>query len=235
MAGNFKPPVREKNFLDHSKLKLVCPNSKGKYSSLSFQITEAGNPRIVVYTNDPEDTADYGKITANMEPKTFFALLDLIKTAIDAPGKFREKIDNKHNWVGGQRTDKPQVVNSTIVSKDDEGVISIMISAPRRPNLAFPFQEDQYHNFVKNDGTPLTKGEASGRMARAWVKMLENVATLMMVINYKHPEKKDAPGGQGGGNRGGGGGGYQQRGGGGNAEAGASSGGTADLDELAGW
>lgn len=237
MAGDFKPQPRVKTILDNPKLRLVAPNAKGKMASLSFQNTPAGNPRIVVWTNDPDDTQDYGKITAAMEPKTFFALMQLIRTAANAPGEYREKIDNMHNWVGGQRSDKPQTVNSTIVSKDTEGVIYITISAPRRPNIKFPFMQDDYHHFVKSDGSPLEKAEVSKRLALSWVKMLESLMSILMVQQYVHPEKKDNKGGGnrtgGNFNRGGGGGNYGgSRGG---ESAGAAAGAGDDLDDLPGW
>lgn len=240
MADNkFRPPPREKNALDNSKLKLYAPNAKGKMASLAIQLVK-NNPRIVVYTNDPEDTVDYGKITANMDMLTFFALLQLITTAANHQGEFREKIDNKNfTWPGGQRSEKPSVVSSTIVSKDAEGVVYISISAPRRPVIKFQFGENEYHNFIKSDGTPLSKGEGSQRVALGYVSLMEKIMAHLAVVNYVEPEQKQAGGSNGGGfNRGGGGGGYNRGGGqgGGNYGGGGGQAKAEDsMDDIESW
>lgn len=245
MAGDFRPPPREMNLLDNRKLKLEAPNNKGKMANLSVQVTKEGNPRLVVYTNDPEDTADYGKITAAMEMKSFFSLLGMIDEAIAAPGEYKEKIDNLNSWAGGQKLDVPKVVNSTIVTKDAEGVVAITVSAPRRPNIKFPFMLDSFHNFVKADGSSLGKAEASHRVARAWVRFIEAILPVIAVTKYVHPEKKDNgfnKGGNGGGQRGGGsyGGGGNRNGGGGGSYGGGNGGGNAGggdtgMDDIEGW
>lgn len=235
MSDNkFRPPPRAKNALDNAKLKLYSPNSKGKMASLALQLVK-NNPRIVVYTNDPEDTVDYGKITANMDMLTFFALMQLITTAANAPGEYREKIDNKNfTWGGGQRSEKPSIVSSTIVSKDAEGVVYISISAPRRPVIKFQFGENEYHNFVKSDGTPLSKAEGSQRVALGWVNLMEKVMAHLAVVEYVEPEPKQQGGG-GGFNRGG------QGGGGGNSYGGNRGGGGGkpavedSMDDIESW
>lgn len=229
----FRPPPRPKTCLDNNKLKLYAPNTKGKMASLGFGLFK-NNPRITVYTNDSEDTVDYGKITANMDLKTFYALLQLIRTAANFTGEFREKIDNKNfTWPGGQRSEKPTVVSSTIVSKDAEGVVYLTIQAKSRPVIKFQFGEDEYHNFIRNDGTPLSRGEGSQRVALGYVTLMETMMAHMAVINYVEPEQK--PQGSGGGfQRGGGGGnggGFQQRGGGGAPKPAAED----DMDGLESW
>lgn len=245
MAGDFKPPPRVMTLLDNRKIRLEAPNAQGKNASLSFQVTKEGNPRLVVWTNDPQDTQDYGKITAAMEMKSFFAFLRMLEEACAAPGEYKEKIDCLNSYYGGQKQDTPKVVSSVIVTKDAEGVVAVTVSAPRRPNIKFPFQLDSYHNFIKADGSQLGRAEASVRLAKGWVRFLEQVVPLIAVTNYVHPEKKDNgnKGGYGGGNRqGGGGGGYNRGGGnggggGGGYSGGGASGGGADtsMDDIEGW
>lgn len=241
MADNkFRPPPREKNVLDNPKLKLYAPNSKGQSAKLGWELFK-NNPRIVVRTNDPEDTVEYGKITAAMDLVTFFALMQLITQAANAKGEFREKIDNKNfTWGGGQRSEKPVVVNSTIVSRDAEGVISLTVSAPRRPVIKFQFDSSDYHNFVKSDGTPLERGEASQRVALGYVNMLEMLMAHLAVVNYVEPEQKQPGGGGGGGfqrgGQGGGGGGNFNRGGGNQGGGGGGGGRVEDsLDDVDTW
>lgn len=233
MAGDFRPPPREMTLLDNRKIRLEAPNAQGKMASLSFQVTKEGNPRIVVWTNDPNDTQDYGKIQAAMEMKSFFALMRMLEEAVEAKGEYREKIDCLNSWYGGQKQDVPKVVSSVIVTKDAEGIVALTVSAPRRPNIKFPFALDSFHNFVKGDGSPLGKAEASQRLAKGWVRFLEQVVPLLAVTKYVHPEKKDKGNGGGGGYNRGGGGGYNR--GGGNGGGGNSGGGDVGMDDIESW
>jgi len=239
--GGFKPPPRKKTFLDHPKLHLRAPNGTGNsFASLQWQLVNS-NPRIVVWTNDPNDTIDYGKINANMDAPTLFALFRLIEKAIAAPGKFRDKIDNLNfTFNGGKRSDSPAVVSSTIISKDDAGLISLMISAPRRPQIKFDFINPDFHHFIHTDGSPFEKAEASQLFAEAYIDLLKHVFTQLMVTEYVEPPPREPKGGGGNnyGNRGG-----NERQSGGNRSAGNGGGGGGgrqeatvgdDLDDL-GW
>lgn len=211
MAGDYKPPARKKIALDNNKLSMRAPNSKGKMAGLNWMLVK-NNPRLVVYTNDPEDTTDYGKITAALDAPTFFAFVQLLKRAIVAEGKFREKIDNSNfTFPGGKRSETPSVVSSLIVGKDEDGMIWISVSAPRRPQIKFHFINPDFHNFLHNDGTPYTKTECSVLYAQSYATMLELLMAHLMVTEYVAPEPKPdnggGRGGYGGGNRGGSGGG----------------------------
>ena len=219
MAGFSKAPPREKNALDHRKLNLSAPTPghQGKFASLIWGF-HANNPRITVYTNDPNDAgADkgYGKIAANMDTPTMFAFTNLLNQVIDHEGEVKYKIENK-NFIfpGGKRSEKPVVVSETWIGKDAQGVIWLSVSARDRPKIKFEFQPSDFHHFMNGDGTPFSKAEASKLWARGYVRILENLLPVLAVANYVEPPPKD--GGQGGGgyNRGGGGG--NQGGGGGN-------------------
>lgn len=203
----FKPPPRRKIALDNNKLSLSAPNSKGKKAGLLWQLIN-NNPRIVVYTNDPDDQVDYGKITAALDSPTFFAFLRLIEQAITAEKGYKEKIDNlNYTWGGGKRSDTPTVVSSLLVGKDDDGVIWIAVSAPRRPQIKFPFMNPEFHNFIHRDGTPYEKAEVSALMAAAYVDFLRPMLANLMVSEYVEPKPKDDRGGNNrssGGNSGGG-------------------------------
>lgn len=220
--ADFRPPPRKKIALDNQKLSMSAPNQKGKRAGLLWQLIN-NNPRIVVYTNDPDDQIDYGKITAALDAPTFFAFLNLIDKAISATGEYKEKIDNMNfSWAGGKRSDTPSVVSSLLVGKDADGVIWIAVSAPRRPQIKFPFMNPEFHNFFHKDGSPYEKAEVSALIAKSYLDMLRHLMAGLMITEYVEPKPKED---RGGGNRGGQGGGGGQRSGGGGGWGGNSGGG----------
>lgn len=241
MAGDFRPPPRKKVILDHAKFHLRAPNATGKMASLQWQLISS-NPRMVVWTNDPNDTINNGKIQAAMGVATFFSLLRLIEQAANTDGTYKEKVDNKNfTWAGGKRSDEAVVESSTIIQKDEDGLITVCLSAPRRPQIRFPFINEDFHHFVHRDGSPFTKAEASKLSALAFCDMLRPIYAALLVKEYVEPPPKDQNGGgnrgNGGGNAGGGqrsnyGGGNRQGGGGGGGGGGAAP---ADDDEGIGW
>jgi uncharacterized membrane protein YgcG len=236
MAGDFRPPPRKKILLDHNKFHLRAPNAAGGNASLQWQLV-GSNPRITVWTNDQNDTTAGGKLEAAMGVATFFSLLRLIEMAANSEGEFKEKIDNSNfTWPGGKRSETPSVVSSTIIAKGEDGLVTICISAPRRPQIRFPFINEDFHNFVHRDGSPFTKAEASKLSALAFCDMLRPIYAALLVKEYVEPPPKDQQGG-GGGNRGGNAGGGRSYGGGGSGGGGrAAAADTAQIeDEGIGW
>lgn len=226
MAGNF--PQRVKHALDHRKLNLSAPTpgQPGKFSSLIWGF-HANNPRITVWTNVPEDQTEKngnGKIAANMDTPVMFAMLNLLNMAIDAEGEKRWKIENK-NFIfpGGKRSEKPVVVSETWIGKDAEGCVFISVTARDRPKIKFVFGSNDFHAFMNQDGSPMSKAETSVLFAKAYVRILEGILPGLAIANYEEPKPKEGGGGYG--NRGGGGGGnnYGNRGGGNSGGGGGGS------------
>lgn len=229
-------PVYKKNVFDNPKLSLRAPNAKGKIASLVWGLS-LNNPRITVYTNDPDDTVDGGRISANMDAPTFFALLKLISRAITSDSYFKDKVENKNHPRGtdGARSDTSVVVSNTIVERDNDGVISVSVVAPSRPIVKFVFGPSEYHNFIHKDGTPWSRAELSVIYAESYLTMLTTLMTAAMNSNYVEPVKRERPagggfqrnGGGGGGNRGnwngGNKGGFNRGGGGGNWNGGGGN------------
>lgn len=236
MAGNFTPTPRVKNALDNRKLNLSAPvpNVQGKYASLIWGLY-SNNPRITVYTNDPNDNnaPGYGKISANLDLPVFYAFLHMLNMAIEAPGEYKNKVENK-NYIfpGGKRSDTPVVVSELHVGKDKDGVLWISVTdamKKERPRIKFKFTPGDFHQFQHGDGRPYTEGEASVLFAKGYVNLLNSMMAHLAVVNYVEPPQKDQGGGgqrQGGGG-GGGGGNWNNRGGGG-----GSSGGGGQDDDL---
>jgi hypothetical protein len=215
MAENgFKPPMRPKNALDNNKLNLSAVNSKGKRASLLWQLVN-NNPRIVVYTNDPDDQIEYGKISAKIDAPTFFAFMNLIEAAINATGEYKAKIDNSNfSWSGGKRAETPTVESSLLAGKDTDGVVWVAVSAPRRPQIKFQFINPEFHSFVHKDGTPYEKAEMSVLMAKSYLDVLRLVMAGLLIKEYVEPKPKEERGGGGRPAAGGAGGGRGNFGGG---------------------
>jgi hypothetical protein len=169
-------------------------NSKGKMASLNWGLY-SNNPRITVYTNDPDDTRDNGKITAALDAPVFFAFLELLSNAIKSKTEYRAKIDNK-NFIfpGGKRSETPVLVSSLIVGRDEEGVVFISVVANNRPIIKFPFVNPDFHHFFHTSGDPYSKAEVSTLMAMAYLKMMTTMMTVAMDTNYTPPKpREDSP------------------------------------------
>ena len=240
--GNFRKE-RAKTALDNNKLNLYAPTPghNGKSARLIWGLY-SNNPRITVYTNDPNDqdaSKNYGKISANLDAPTFFAVLNMLTKAVDpaTPADWRMKIENS-NFIfpGGKRSEKPVVVSELIVGKDKDGTIwiSVVDFKKDRPRIKFVFGKSDFHRYIHGDGTPLTDAETSVLYAQAYIKMLQIMMGNMLVSCYVEPEPKPqqnrgGSGGGGGYNRGGGGGSNY---GGGNRSGGGGGGGSYGGDEV---
>jgi hypothetical protein len=199
MADNkFKAPPREKNALDVAKLKLraPCPTAQGKQSVLQVSVV-SNNPRITVYTGDPEDNTErngYGKIQANMNTLVFYQLLEFIKRAARSKEECKFRIENKnYTWFGGKRSEKPVVISETLVGRDKDGLTWISIMSPdnARPKIRFVFESDMFHNLVKDDGSAFDRSEASSLMALAYAKAMGDIVPQILVNNYVDDTNKD--------------------------------------------
>jgi uncharacterized membrane protein YgcG len=219
---------RKKIAFDNRKLHLStpCPTAKGKYSSLQVNLF-SNNPRITVYTNDPDDQGEskqYGKITANLDAQVFMVFLGALAKIIDGPAgqEDKVKIENK-NFIfpGGKRSESPVVQSELHFGKDAEGVVWVSVTARDRPRIKFPFGKSDFHTLFHKTGEQYSNGEQSALFARGWVRLMENMLAHLLVTEYVEPEKKD----NGGGNRNGGGGGYNRNNGGGGGNRGNSYGG----------
>jgi len=199
MADNkFRAPAREKNALDVAKLKLraPCPTAQGKQSVLQVSVV-SNNPRITVYTGDPDDNTErngYGKIQANMSTPVFYQLMELLKKAARSKEECKFRIENKnYTWFGGKRSEKPVVISETLVGRDKEGLTWISIMSPdgSRPKIRFVFEQDIFHNLIKDDGSPFERTEASSLAALAYAKAMSDIVPQILVNNYVDDSNKD--------------------------------------------
>lgn len=236
--SDFRPPQRKKNGADNRKLSLSapCPTAQGKTSSLTWQFT-GNNPRIVVWTGDPEDSGqqnNYGKIVSKLDPFIFSILIQTIQEAIDAPGEYKRIVNSKDFvFFGGKRSERPEVTSSIIIKKGSDGVIALMVvdaKKQQRPKIPFKLLPPRFLELVDGSGAALPEAELSKLAAQAYINLLKDVMFTLVVTEYVEPPPKDQNGGgnKGGGyNRGGGngGGGYS-------GQSGGNSGGGMGDDEI---
>lgn len=237
--SDFQRPPRKKNALDNRKLHLSapCPTAKGKWSSFQVNVftaekTGEPNPRITVYTRDPEDQGEsknYGKIQANLDPVVFMALMvklrwicegapNTVAEPIQAGAEDKVKMENK-NFIfpGGRKSEEPVPVSEIHMGKDADGVVWISITAKDRPRIRFTFGPNQFHTLYHKTGEQFSKGEASVLWALGWIRLMEEMIPPFLISDYVDIpyDPNAAKGGGGGFQRGGGGGGGYNRGGGG--------------------
>lgn len=253
-GNNANEDKRPKAPVDWSKLAMSAPveGVQGAWSSLTWDLV-GSNVRLTLWTNDPQDKEnDGGKITTSLTMTDFYVFLKILDMAIKARGEFKRTVDSL-NWFGfgGKRQETPRVEASLVVGKDATGLMYILLTAPKRPNIVFHFEpRSPNKQFRDETGTILGRPEVSVMYASAYHQMLGNVYQLDMLsqlLKIAEPDKykpapvpkwqqngagsKPAGGGNGGGGyqRGGqsGGGGYQNNrpayGGGNNNAAGGSS------------
>ena len=214
--SNFKPKPIPKNALSEYKLSLSCPPAQGatKPGTLRFSIVK-NNPRIDVYTNVPNDK-NYGNIRAAMDSQTCYALLELLKLAIDAPANTKWSIDNKnHTFYDGKPSEHAVLVSTTHVGRDKAGCVFIAITAKERPYLKFLFAPSEYHEVKGPDGAPMELSEVTTVYAKAYCQLMTNLMASVLDSKYVEPEPKKDSGYQGNQGKQGGGGGYQNNNGGG--------------------
>ncbi len=239
--SNFQPPQRKKNALDNSALRLVGDGKGGKAPSLSLIITK-NKVKITVYTNDPNDQKDYGKITATISVPFFQAVLDMVEEAANATAEYRKFLEVKDfGYPNGKRSEAPMVLARIIVGRDPEGLVWISVTANGRPNIQFPFIPQTYNTIRNGDSSEITPAETSQRYARSWSKVMGRLVAHLAVIEFEEyvPKQQNGGGGGGRGNGGGGwnngggngGGGGQSNSGGGNSGGGGGGG----VEDFGGW
>lgn len=220
--ADFIPPQRKKTSLDNKKLNLStkCPSADGKISSLIWGIVN-NNPRITVFTNDPNDTKDNGRISANLDLPVFFMFLEKFEECIASNVEVKYKLENSnYTFIGGKRSEKPVVVSELWFGKDKDGIMWISVMAANRPKIKFPFILSDFHHLQNADGTPVSASEVSMGVAKAYVNILRNMMLTLACDNYY-----EAPPRNNDNRRGGNGGGYNRN------NSSEPSGGSNNLDD----
>lgn len=206
---------RPETILDDPALALKAKKQDGMEGEPTLRPSYyENNPRLVVKTKVPNDKNN-GKIEAALSNRAFFSVMRAVELVAGSKEPCQVFLDNKgHRFVDKKRDPNPSIMSCIKIEKNNEGVISICISAGKnRPLIEFPFLDCTYHQFRDGNG-PMGVAIASRIYALAWVDVMREYMGKVIDRHYKRPawmDRNNGGGQQGGGwNRGG------QQGGGGN-------------------
>ena len=198
--------------------------------------------------NDPNEDGesrdtDYGRVQAAMDYATFEVFLGYIEEACNKTEKWTAPpIDNLSTYKGQQKFDTPQVVNTTLVGRTEDGRVWFCVRDGNRLAPKFVFGPGEYHHLrdIATKGA-LEPGEASRKYAQATCNVLRRLMPAICgrflmgeeneenqpAMDVKPADGGDRPQGGGYNNRQGGGGGWQgnRQGGGGGGQWGNRGGG----------
>lgn len=212
------------------------------------------NPRLVVKTKVPNDKNN-GKIEAALSNHAFFSVLRALEAVANSKEPCQIFMDNKgHRFIDKKRDPNPSIMSCIKLEKNQEGVVSICISAGKnRPLIEFPFLDTTYHQFRDSNGS-MGVSTASRLYCLGWIDVMREYMGKVIDRHYKRPawmDRNNQGGGNGGGwnnnrnnnggnqnwnnnrnNGGGNGGGWNNNGGGGGqTSASTSSGNDFNFDE----
>jgi hypothetical protein len=210
MSGQFTPPPRVKNALDHVKLKLKAPNpaSPGKFASFVWGLY-GGNPRINIYFG----TDDGARATAKLDQTVFFVIMQALRFATTQSPEWKMKVENTNfSWANGRKAESPTVESELWIGRDKTNKVWLSVSVPNQPKVKFYITTPEFHTFHNGDGSPMDEGQVSAWFTLGYVTLLEQIMSQLLVSTYVEPEPYK-PKGQGGGfgGRSGGGSGYQKQ------------------------
>lgn len=163
-------PVVEIRDLQKFAMYTDSPNGDNARSALIFGVRD-GNPRISVFPGGESYEERY-PIFAGFDVATWGVLLDFIEEIYRGENGLSGKLETK-------RTERDSDVKVTLsfveYGKDEKGVCWIAMTHPERPRIRFNFTLSDWHVFYHSDGTQLTEGEVSQRLAISSITSLRNI------------------------------------------------------------
>lgn len=197
MSDQPEQPVRIHDF-ERLQMWTPTPGAAGKRAKLSFGIRD-GNPRITVFTNDPNDKISSGVIYAAMNPETFYMFLKLFGDVVNAKEEVKYKIQCfGTRWENDKPTKDKLLISDLCFGRDAEGMVWICLIADNRPKIKFEFNISDYHLLLDGEGKQFDKPRASRLEAAAKLALLHQVYGIAITKNLENPTprpNKDARGG----------------------------------------
>ena len=186
--GNNKYPPMKKNILNENKIKLYGVPLEGskRAPTLSFSVI-ANMPRMTVFFNDNANN----RATAAMAPGAFFTFLEMVLEVCNAPA---DTLWPVYNFTGPPN-EKIQV-STTYVGKDQKGQVYVSIGEKDKPKTKFIFRADSYHHIKDKSGEDLSEALVSTLVARAWVRMLGEFISQLLVDNFVERDTRPQGGGR---------------------------------------
>lgn len=148
-----------------SQFSMYAPSVKNpdKQLRLNIGISGTGFPFMNVDADEniQERTKEnnFGKLTARLGGTVFFTLLNMLKFAKTKEPGWKMGLQNFHNYVNGQKVDKPQHINDVLVGVDGDGCVWMTIVENGRESVRFFFGPSDWHNWKKGDGEMATRKE----------------------------------------------------------------------------
>lgn len=193
----FDPAARIQDF-EKLQMWTPTPGVEGKRSKMGFGIRD-GNPRITVFTNDPNDKIKKGVIAAGMNPTTFYAFLILFEKTI----KSREEVSHyiecyQAKYEDDVRTKERVLAAQVHFGKDSRGMVWIELVAQNRPKIRFYFRMSDWHGIYNAAGEQIGEAEASVLESAAMLAVMRAVYDRMIAknIEYAPPRSKGGAGGE---------------------------------------
>lgn len=201
--SNFQQTPRKKNALDNAALRLYAPNATGKNASLQINLRK-NQAQFLIWTNDPNDTKDNGKIQVNVSLPYAYTFLEMLREAARTTADYRKFIEVKsYIFLGqGKRSEQPMVTGRLIVGRTD-GVVWVSVTAHNRPNIQFNLNPGGFNSVRNGDSSEIGLAELTQLYALGWASIIERVLAQLAVVEYEEPAPRPQNGQGGGGQRGG--------------------------------
>jgi hypothetical protein len=171
-----------------------CPTAPEKFSVLKWGIWDNKNPRLIVFTGDPEDRTpekNYGRITAAMDPVTAGVFCDLLENV--ANGNFPREVQvpcfNTKRDAEGIIVQKKALISTIHIGRDDDGIVYIRVTAEGRPDVKFPLMLSDWHGLCGAGGEPFEKHDISKIYATAYARQLRIIFALCLKETFTTERK----------------------------------------------
>lgn len=142
------------------------------------------NPRITVYTNDPEDKITSGVIAAGFNPEEIQTVFQVIEQIAEGqPGDRKYCCVYKTEYIDGKPTNNKILRNKLYVGKNQQGIVELCLVEHDRPKVMFAIKMSQYHGIKDAKGNDIDEGLASTMATRSLVSILKDLYRLEAIKN----------------------------------------------------
>jgi len=195
-----------------SQFSMYAPSVKNpdKQLRLNIGVSATGFPFMNVDADEniQERTKEnnFGKLTARLGGTVFYTMLQMLKLAKTKEPGWKMGLQNFHNYINGQKVDKPQHVNDVLIGTDNDGCVWMTIVENGRESVRFFFGPSDWHNWKKGDGEVATRKEMNHWSVEGYVNGVTAAMSAIMglhAVNGTGEEKFGSGAPSAGGNSGG--------------------------------
>ena len=195
-----------------SQFSMYAPSVKNpdKQLRLNIGVSATGFPFMNVDADEniQERTKEnnFGKLTARLGGTVFYTMLQMLKMAKTKEPGWKMGLQNFHNYINGQKVDKPQHVNDVLIGTDNDGCVWMTIVENGRESVRFFFGPSDWHNWKKGDGEVATRKEMNHWSVEGYVNGVTAAMSAIMglhAVNGTGEEKFGSGAPSAGGNNGG--------------------------------